>query len=353
MNSLLISKIEKFVGSRYSKSEYPVLEWQFNDWNAQKPLKGLRVLDATPLFCNTLLKHRSLLAAGAELIIGLSDFISYDKKVLDFVKNELALDVVDSPNGAYDVVADCAAAYCDATSAMGYVELTCSGVEKYEAKGARVYVADSSLIKRIETEIGTGDSFFRAMAQLGYNDWSGKTLVIFGGGKVGRGILAQSVARGVESVVVTDLTTVIDSVKANAAKIIDFKDRAAVDAAVCGADFVVMATGVEGAFERTVSVEAVMPSGAIFANMGAQDEFGDSVDNGKVLCGKRTINFILDEPTQMCYIDATMALHNYGAHFLATDKTASGLILPSTQIEAQMIEISRRHGQIASQITLF
>lgn len=346
-------KIIEFLDDRYQKSDYPVLEWQCGQWSASKPLAGLEVLDATPLFCNTLLKYRSLIAAGARLTVGLSNFISYDQRALDFVNNELKLRVVDNSNGRYDVVADCAAAYCGADARLGYVELTRSGVEKYEAMGVTVYVADSSLIKRIETEIGTGDSFFRAMAAMGYSDWMGRKLVIFGSGKVGRGILARAVAVGAKCVVVTDPVDANDFVKATADRVVDFRSRQDVDVAMEGAYAAVMATGVAGAFSRTVTVDRVAGSDTILANMGAEDEFGDGVPDGRVLREKRTLNFVLDEPTHLRYIDATMALHNYGAFFLSTNPSARGAIVPEKRVEREMLDISCRDGVIASQIGLF
>lgn len=342
-----------FLDDRYAKSDYPVLEWQCRQWSASRPLEGLEVLDATPLFCNTLLKYRSLIAAGARLTVGLSDFISYDQRALDFVRGELKLRVVDNSHGRYDVVADCAAAYCGADARLGYVELTRSGVEKYKAMGVTVYVADSSLIKRIETEIGTGDSFFRAMAEMGYRDWRGGKLVIFGSGKVGRGILTGSVAAGAKCVVVTDPADANDFVKATAEKVIDFRSRHDVDQAMEGAYAAVMATGVVGAFSRTATVDKVVKSDTILANMGAEDEFGDGVPNERVLREKRTLNFILDEPTHLRYIDATMALHNYGAAFMSANPSARGVIVPSESVEREMLDISCRDGVIASQIEMF
>lgn len=348
-------KIERFLTDRYQKSDYPVLEWQFKQWSAEKPLSGLRILDATPLFCNTLLKYRSLIAAGANVSIGLSDFISHDDIALDFVKNELMLDVVDGAceNQHYDLVMDCAAAYSSSKASIGYVELTKSGVEIYTRKGVPTYVADSSTIKRIETEIGTGDSYFRAMESLGYSNWNGKTIAVFGSGKVGRGILGQAVVRGMVVDVITDINTATDFVHSKARSVIDFRNRDMVDAAVCSSDFTVMATGVENAFEATANVAKAVQSGTILANMGAKDEFGSSVPDSAVLKAKRTLNFILSEPTQIKYIDATMALHNYGAVFLASNRGAAGIINPDKGIEQLMLDISRNNGTIASQIDLF
>lgn len=52
---------------------------------------------------------------------------------------------------------------------------------------------------------------------------------------------------------------------------------------------------------------------ALIANMGVEDEFGPEVPAERVLNAKSPLNFVLEEPTHLKYIDPTMALDNYGA----------------------------------------
>ncbi len=337
-----VEKIEKFLDSRYELSDYPTLQTQFEEWSATRPLEGKTVVDVTPLFKNTLLKYRSMLAAGAELVVGESSFISADKEVLAFCKNELGLRVATPADldGA-DVILDCAASYINCAARVGYVELTGSGIGKYRESGLRCYAADSSRIKRLETELGTGESFFRAMAKLGYSDWKGKKLVVFGSGKVGRGIVHYADSFGADVTVISD-----PSMALKGHSIIDFRDRNAVDAAIMDAYCVVLATGVVHALEKTASLDAIMNTKAMFANMGAEDEYGDSIPMERTLCEKRTINFILDEPTHLRFIDATMTLHNYGAQWLLENPTATGTVLPSAELEQHFLDITASCGKI-------
>lgn len=67
--------------------------------------------------------------------------------------------------------------------------------------------------------------------------------------------------------------------------------------------------------------------------MGVEDEYGVDVPAQRVLQAKRPLNFILKDPTLMKYIDATMALHNEGAVFLAANRSMSGLIEPDADLE--------------------
>ncbi len=343
-----VHKIEEFLKGRYTKEDYPTLEAQFQLWEQTKPLEGLRVVDVTPIFSNTLLKHRALLAAGAELILGESSFISADKTVLEFCKSELGLQIA-TPQSltSSDIILDCAASYINTTATVGYVELTRSGIEKYRAANVRCYAADSSRIKRLETELGTGESFFRAMSSLGYNQWQGKRLVVFGSGKVGRGIVRYGQSYGADIAVVSDPNMGIEGLQ-----IVDHRDKKRVDELVEGAYCIVMATGVEGALSKTVSLGAINNSNALLANMGAEDEYGDSIPADRTLCSKRTINFILDEPTHLRYIDATMALHNYGAEYLVKHPNSHGIIVPSKQTEEYFLEITSRCGNIGELLDL-
>ncbi len=339
-----IELIEKFVEGRYSVKDYPTLQDQFERWSAHKPLAGLQVVDATPLFTNTLLKYRSLIAAGAELIIGQSPFISADPRVLNFCTNDLGLSVVNSTSiGRADVILDCAASYITCASTYGYVELTRSGIERYREQGVRCYAADSSRVKVLETEYGTGESFFRAMAQLGYQQWKGKRLVVFGSGKVGRGIVRYGKEYGAEIIVVSDPEMRIDGVE-----MVDYRDRFSVDRAIEDAYCVVMATGVLHALQHTASIDVIMHSCALLANMGAEDEYGDAIPASRTLCNKGTVNFILDEPTHLRFIDATMTLHNHGVEFLVgSSAIVAGIIKPSFEYEEYLLRLTRASGLIS------
>lgn len=327
-------KILRYTAPFYKAEDYGALQSQYDEWSVTRPLEGLSVLDVTPLFRNTLLKYRNLLAAGAELTIGLSPFISHNAGVLHFAEHDLGLRST-RDQGMFDVVLDCAGAYRDSSARLGYVELTRSGLEYYAAKNCRVFMADSSRIKQIETEYGTGESFFRAMESIGHCDFEGRRLVIFGSGKVGRGILREALHRGCRVTVVTDPSTI--NVQ-DAIEVIDYRHTELVHTAIDKAWAVVMATGVEGALARTVDAARASASAALLINMGAEDELGADFAPDRLVEGGRTLNFILDEPTHLRYIDPTMALHNYGALYLKENTAAQGVITPPQSVEDKILK---------------
>ncbi len=349
----------------YAVEEYPVLALRTEQWSVQKPLRGIRILDAAPVFRNTVLKYLALIGAGAELTVGISEVMPFDPEVVKFLHDN-GIPVVhaeDSPT-EQDVILDCAGAFSKWNPRIGVSELTRSGAHVYENAGKPVFLADEGRIKRIETCLGTGDGFFRAMQQLGYNEWKGRRIVVFGSGKVGTGIIHKAVKYGAVVDVVTDPMTLSPFVSEMIRSAVDFKDSVAVRDVICDAYAVVTATGIKGAVGASCPASTVIGSGALLANMGVEDEFGDAFPASAVLNDKRPLNFILEEPTQMRYIEATMALHNEGALYLlrrgkyatsvayssGATSLSEGIIIPPVEMEAELLDITRCAGLIADEL---
>lgn len=346
--SLLRSMTEPF----YQRNEYPALCDQAARWEKERPLAGLTVLDATPVFRNTLTKYQALLAAGATLLVGIDRVMPRDEAVVTWLRENgfTVVDAAEMPRPV-DLVLDCAAAFSHWDAALGYVELTRTGVPKYEGRGKPVYLADSGRIKKIETCLGTGESYYRAMKKLGYG-LTGKKIVIFGSGKVGTGLLWYAVRLGCSVTVVTRPGDASERTRALAGAVIDAADGAAISAAVQQADFVVTATGVQGAATSACPASVFNGSHAVLANMGVEDEYGAGVPADRVLEDKRPLNFILDEPTLIKYIDATMALHNEGALFVKDCNRGTGLVIPPRQTEERLLAVSRENGILGDELGL-
>ncbi len=350
VENAIYEKIKKV----YDVTEYPALHYQIEQWHETRPFMGLKVLDATPVYRNTLVKYIPLLAGGAQLSVGISDIMAHDKNIVEFLTS-IGIDVYkaeDRHRVSFDIIMDCAASFSGWSANMGYVEITRSGVDRYKASGKAVYVVDSGRIKRIETSLGTGESYFRAMAKIGYSDWNGKNLVVFGSGKVGRGIIMYAYRYGANVTVVTDPDSVDDKIKEWACRIVDFHKQQDVENAVKEAYAIVTATGVPGAVQKSCSPKVVISSNAILANMGVEDEFGPDIPAERVLNGKATINFSLEEPTHLKYIDATMALHNAGALYIAQNPCVAGLVTPDAETENELLRVSYEKGIAGPEIAM-
>lgn len=348
-----MQKIFRLLESVYRKTDCPALDFQRETWEKTRPLDGQTVIDASPIFRNTLVKYRALIAAGAKLFVGLTDLFPHDPAIKKLLEDE-GIPVIrnDSAPFSPDLILDNAGSFSAWTPRLGYVELTRSGAEKYASASKPVFFADGGRIKRIETCLGTGEGFYRAMAQLGHSDWTGKKLIVFGSGKVGSGLVFYAKQKGAFVSVISDISTATSLIRANADELIDFRDEPQVLKAIGEAFAIVSATGICGAHNHGNVPEALVQSSALLANMGVEDEYGPRVPAERVLGRKKSLNFFLEEPTHLRYIDATLALHNAGALFLVQNAAhlAPGLVIPPDAVENEILEITRRHGIISAEM---
>ena len=346
-------KIERYLREYYEDREFPALRYQYEVWRQSRPLEGMRVLEATPIFRNTLAKYLALSLAGAEVMVSVSPEIMSDASIVASLP-DWGIGVTRSPEleGCFDVILDCAGGHSALEPEVGYVELTRSGVEKYEDAVKPVFLADAGRIKEIETCLGTGESFLRAMRHFGYADLRGRLVVVFGYGKVGRGVVMYALKAGAR-VAVVDALDKSEQVPEG----VDFvllEDHDVVKRVLNVAFCLVTVTGVRHALHGKVDWEPVLSSGILLTNMGVEDEYGPEVPDSRVLNGKFSLNFALPEPTLMRYIETTMALDNAGAVELATgrDRYQAGIIKPSPELENLYLDIVRREGLIADELLM-
>ena len=370
LQSILSSVLDEV----YEKNEYPALAALESEWTHTRPFDGLRVLVATPIYRNTMTEYRALVAGGADILVGLSGM--NDPDVVDFMR-EWGVPVVtpaemleaESHGEFVDLVLDCAGPFAVLHPKIGFVELTRSGVHYYKNAEKPVYVADSGIVKRIETSLGTGDGYFRALEKLGFGgDFEGKKFLVFGSGKVGSGIALQGVRRGCNVTVVTDLkrgqsqnSATSETMPAgdfsavleqNGVDVVDCHDYAAVASLIENSDFLVTATGVKNALAAPELTEALLSTQANLANMGVEDEYGEAVPAEKVLNDKGPLNFILEEPTHLKYIDTSLALHAALAERLVQEVATleDGLHFPPQEIEQRLLTIAIQNGVIGPEI---
>lgn len=342
----MISSILSYSSRHYRKAEYPALAAQAEEWRGSCPLEGIRILDSTPLFANTLLKFVPLLAAGAELTAATHDAIPYDPAMIDLLEQWGIPHVHNAASGGYDCILDCGGVHASLDPEYGFAELTRSGFYRYQAAQKPVILVDDSRIKMIETCLGTGDGFLRGMKQLGYTDFRGRELVIFGFGKVGRGIAFYSLREGAVVTAVDEPgTPVLPSVK-----LISRHDREAVRTAVRNAWCVVTATGIRDAMKGNGAAEELLQGTQLAAAMGVENEWGDSLVPERILNHNVPLNFLLPEPTRLRYIDPTMALSNAAALELVRGGLPPGIRKMTPEIEQHYWQIVEKDGLIADEV---
>lgn len=334
-------RIKDYLLGFYPPEEWPTLLHQAEEWAMTTPLAGLKVLDASPIFRNTLGKFMALLAAGAQVYVPNRTGMPADPAVVAMLP-DFGIKIAEKGRNDFDIVLDCAAQCSRYTPALGYAELTRSGVPVYERAHRPVIVADAGRIKRIETTLGTGESFFRALAQLGYTDLAGRRLLVVGFGKVGRGLVHYARQLGMQ-VMVADTEDKTGELPGDIG-FVNVNDRDDLNDTVQHAWCVVTATGHINALHNRLDAPAVIAAPVLLANMGIDDEFGTKIPTHRVLNNKKPLNFILDEPTRMCFIETTMALHNACALELLTADLPHTCMAPPQDVEERLLHIAATHG---------
>ena len=362
----------EIIKESYEPREYPALALLSDEWLQTRPFGGCKVLVATPIFRNTLVEYLALMAGGASLYVGYSVGTSgaampCDKKIVEFLKEKDVPVVTDEDIKSgkvaddFDLILDCAGQFAFCHPKKGFVELTRSGVQFYTNSEHPVYVADSGIVKRIETVLGTGDGYFRGLESLGHTEFEGKSLVVFGSGKVGCGIALHGVRRGMNVCTITntrndDSNSNFSSVLLNNdVRIEDYLDDEMVADVIAHADFVVTATGRKNALTQSAVSAILANTKAVVANMGVEDEFGELVPHTRVLNGKSPLNFVLDEPTHLKYIDTSLALHAaLGERLLQECAEAAcpfkGVQNPPSEIEQRLLMTTIQDGVIGPEI---
>lgn len=327
--------IFEFSRMRYGARDFAPLLMQFEDWRANVPLKGLEVFDATPIFYNTFPKYAAMLAGGARLTVAIAPAVPKSAEAVEsLIRFGVSVAEASALPPRADIVLDCGGALIETDAKFGYAELTKTGAARYAQCRKPVYLADDSRVKELETSFGTGDGFVRAMKKLGFGDFSGRKILLFGFGKVGRGIARACLDAGADLTIVDDFSRAPSPRRAAAA---DLKDLRAVARAAESAWCIVSATGVRNALAGIVEAEKICRSRTILANMGVEDEFGGGFPAERVLNFKRPLNFILDEPTRLKFIAPTLALHNLGALRLLGGGLKAGLNKPSREDENSIL----------------
>ena len=333
-------QILRYLDNFYTPDEWPTLRFQVEEWANSRPLEGLKILDATPVYRNTLAKFAALIAAGAEVYIPARTNMPRNAEIVDILP-EFGIKTAGKEDN-FDIILDCAGSCAHLMPSLGFAELTRSGVPAYERTKRPVIVADSGIIKRIETGLGTGESFFRALAQLGHTELEGKELLVVGYGKVGHGIVHYARRRNMK-------VTVIDAVNQSnhlpeGVDFVDVHNTEELNRLAAQSWCIVTATGKYNALHNKLDAATVFNNPVLLANMGVDDEFGSKIPKERVLNNKRPLNFILEEPTRMCFIETTMALHNACALELLTADLPRRCMVPPTDVEERLLHIATTRG---------
>jgi adenosylhomocysteinase len=226
----------------------------------------------------------------------------------------------------FDVVLDCGGELQPlVTPRLGTCELTGTGSRRYRAAcpDYPVIAVDESRVKDLEALLGTGRSFVHAFQRLVAKPIDGRPFLVFGYGKVGRGIVrALSPHTRVIGVVDADPDAVAAATLAGC-DAMHATEHGRVEEWARRAFAVVTATGVADVVSASYDADAFR--GAHLANMGGEDEFGAAFAPEDVLYGKRPVNFAASDPESMRYLDPVFHAHNLGIDLLSFARPSAGV----------------------------
>lgn len=316
--------------NHYPVTDAPFMHQQLQDWSLQRPLKGIRVLHHVPVVPNTVLKIACLIAAGAEVTVTNPSFMTANPRAVASLLAagvRYVANIKDLIEEKFDIYFDCAAELYQALGAprLGAIELTGSGDQFYRGQTLSfpVVSVDTTMTKQLETVLGCAESSHSALSQLvpGINP-AEKSWIIFGFGKIGRGLAYFCIQHGTRVVVVDRCETQRLAAESLGIEAITPHDMAAVKHAVANADIVMTATGGKAIMD-------VYPrewfNGKILANLGVDDEYGPQFSPDEVLNHKEPINFTLNDPTPMRYIDPEFYIHNIAGLVIAQKLLSNGV----------------------------
>lgn len=326
MNS--INTFIENIKNSYSSTEMPFINRQLQRVKQTKPYKGLTILHNIPFTKETIIKLGVLYEGGANLTVTSPSFMEADETL---VKEFIAAggrwkQLDDIKDETFDFHLDCAAELMNRIPPkIGTIEITATGSNKYGSLKVDypIISVDKSKIKNLEGILGTGEAFVRAFEILTNEDLSNKNFMVFGYGKVGKGI-AHYLNKKTKNVIV------IDKIPENVekAKLAGFEgylsdEKAIIEKLAPKMFGIVTATGMKNVISDNYDSKAFKIK--YLANMGGEDEFGYKFESNEVICQKKPINFFVDKPTLMRYIDPVFYAHNQGVDILIYSNLSNGL----------------------------
>ncbi len=317
------------------------------EWQHSKPLKNKKVLINCHLTTSTTIMLDLLLLAGAKVFVTVAPDLTLHQPVLDVLKRSRAHFLAYSElstyaNKYFDILIDCGAGLLHKViPKQGTVELTHTASEIYNHITYPILTVDSTVTKKIETLYGTGDGFIRAInkyfsytarfsdACLSKGPFIDKKYVIFGYGKVGRGIVSALLEMNTKRE-----NIIIIEIKLNTCRQLQYRNYTAIPLTEANLSIikqhikeafcVVTATGCAGSMSQYFEHDD-FPTHVILANMGTPDEWGIKFNASEILNGKKPVNFALENPTQIRYLAPSFRALLLGTVIISNQKLSAGL----------------------------
>jgi adenosylhomocysteinase len=310
----------------YAIPKLPFLDESKQQLSQEKPYQGLKILHNTPLTLAALFKIEALALGGAEITATCISLLPPEKRAITLLEQaNFKVQIEHKFNENFDFHLDCCGELSKvAQPLIGAIELTQTGSKLYQNNTPTypVLSVDDSKLKVLETFFGTGDGFSRALYTFVGKEMYDKPFVIFGFGKVGRGVLYALKK-------ISNHITVIDIFNKPHLSIpevtyIQANNKLAVKEAISKAYCAITATGIKQIITDFYGLTKVDFGTCLLTNMGADDEYGENFAPQDVLSNKKPINFSIDEPTAYRYLDPIFYAHNAGIDLILSKQIKPG-----------------------------
>lgn len=331
----LFDKARKF----YAVPELPFLNTQRKQVMKTKPYQGLKILHNIPLTLATTFKIEILALGGAEIVVSSMKLLPPEQRAIDLLKQaNFDVQITHDFKEEFDFHLDCCAELIHIQHPrIATVELTQTGSKIYQSEKTNypVISVDDSDLKVLETFFGTGDGLVRALHQHAGDEIHNKPYVIFGYGKVGRGI-AYALKKYSNDITVID-PTLNTSKSIEGINYINAEEKTLIKQTIKNSYCAITATGIKDLISTYYSFNKSDFDASILINMGADDEYGANFLTSDVIFDKKPFNFSLEEPTSFRYLDPIFYAHNLGIDIALSKSIQKGYNPFPAQIASKIL----------------
>jgi adenosylhomocysteinase len=291
------------------KEDMPILQEVIERMAREKPFQGIRVVIGHFLALNSVALFEGFWRGGAEVTV-CTTFESERTRSLvsELRSHDFPILPVEEAVTTGDYFIDNAGILGRMRTPKGAIEVTRTGDWVYESLSCPTISIDRSRLKYLEDYLGTGESFVRGWYHIRPNvPLLGKNIVLFGYGKVGKGVAVYSRKEGANVAVVDIHGDVVMKAQKEGFEAIGLQNKSQLKATLRKAHIVIGATGKPGAIGESVPASWLRANSPFFVNIG-HDEFGPHVPDDEILGGREVpINFHLKRPTTNHKIDPIQA----------------------------------------------
>ncbi len=314
------------IWQEYKPKNTYFLRSQFYDYNKRKPYKGLKILSNLHITKASICKLQPLLVSGAFVNVTATKYLNVEQDALDYLKNKgLYIPPEQAYNNEYDVILDCGSGFINHNKIrLGFVELTQSEIIYNHKTPSPIIDIDKSKIKIIENLYGTGNGLTRGLKQLKI-PITNKNFVCFGFGKVGKGCVLELKKYSPNNIIIIESCADKIQTANNAGfQAVHIAHTNCLNTTISHAHCIITATGKKELI--SANFDNKIFSHIHKVNMGTFDEWGNKFTEKEILGNKKPLNFILDEPTEMQFLDPVFFAHNKSIEILMNTSNARGII---------------------------